>query len=282
MRKVAKVITPTEQPEGVGAVVRRIIGTRQLRNLDPFLMLDHFRVQKPAGFPDHPHRGFETVTYMLEGCVNHEDFKGNKGQIRPGDTQWMTAGRGIVHAEMPEGDQVNVGMQLWVNLHSSNKMCDPSYQDLLADQIPKPEVDGVKVAIIAGQSLGQQATTITKTPTLYLDVTMEPGKTFVQDIAAGWNGFIYVVGGEVSCQDITLKTHQAGVLSTEQASITLTSQTGSRFFIIAGQPIGEEVVQHGPFVMNTQEQIMQTFNDYQRSRNGFEGASSWQSEIGNQ
>ena len=110
MRKVAKVITPTEQPEGVGAVVRRIIGTRQLRNLDPFLMLDHFRVQKPAGFPDHPHRGFETVTYMLEGCVNHEDFKGNKGQIRPGDTQWMTAGRGIVHAEMPEGDQVNVGM----------------------------------------------------------------------------------------------------------------------------------------------------------------------------
>ncbi|KAJ1555258.1 hypothetical protein HK096_005645 [Nowakowskiella sp. JEL0078] len=183
LSKVSPLFVPYwEVPEGAGARVRRSIGTFALRNFDPFLMLDEFFVRKPAGFPDHPHRGFETVTYMLEGKFNHEDFAGHKGTIGPGDLQWMTAGRGIVHAEMPATDGLNHGLQLWVNLPKSGKMVAPRYQELRDADVPRAKSsDGkVVVKVIAGESYGVTAKTETHTPIFYLDVRMERGARYEQ------------------------------------------------------------------------------------------------------
>ncbi|CAI8037982.1 Pirin-like protein [Geodia barretti] len=153
-RAIVKKVLSVEQAEGVGARVRRSVGRPELRNLDPFLMLDEFKVTKPAGFPDHPHRGFETVTYMLKGSFKHEDFCGHRGTINPGDLQWMTAGRGIVHAEMPASQGENIGLQLWINLSQRDKMVEPQYQELLESEIPHVSGEGVHVAVIAGNSYG--------------------------------------------------------------------------------------------------------------------------------
>ncbi|XP_067848359.1 pirin isoform X2 [Heptranchias perlo] len=159
IRKIVQIVLAVEQSEGVGAQVRRSIGRWELKSLDPFLMLDEFKVSKPAGFPDHPHRGFETVTYMLNGSFDHEDFCGHKGTINRGDLQWMTAGRGVIHCEMPSSDHPGHGLQLWVNLKSSEKMVPPRYQELLSKTIPKPSKDGVTVAVISGEALGAKAIT---------------------------------------------------------------------------------------------------------------------------
>uniref|UniRef100_A0ACD6AAI9 Uncharacterized protein n=1 Tax=Avena sativa TaxID=4498 RepID=A0ACD6AAI9_AVESA len=171
-RSVVKKLLSEAQSEGQGATVRRSIGRHELRNLDPFLMLDEFSVSKPAGFPDHPHRGFETVTYMLEGAFTHQDFSGHKGTIRTGDVQWMTAGRGIVHSEMPASDGVQKGLQLWINLASKDKMIEPRYQELQSKDISHAEKDGVEVRIIAGEAFGVQSPVYTRTPTMYMDFTM--------------------------------------------------------------------------------------------------------------
>ncbi|XP_065885740.1 uncharacterized protein [Dysidea avara] len=195
-RKVVKKVLSVEQGEGVGARVRRSVGRPELRQFDPFLMLDEFKVKKPAGFPDHPHRGFETVTYMITGSFQHEDFCGHKGTIYPGDLQWMTAGKGIVHSEMPHGDDENVGLQLWINLKAKEKMIEPQYQELLSKDIPHVEKDGVHVAVIAGESMGISSPVRTRTPTMYLDFKMEPGATLTQAIPEGWNGFIYTLKGK--------------------------------------------------------------------------------------
>ncbi|KAI8597471.1 RmlC-like cupin domain-containing protein, partial [Dissophora ornata] len=173
-RSIVKSVLSREQSEGVGARVRRSIGRPELRNHDPFLMLDEFNVDKNGGFPDHPHRGFETVTYMLEGQFQHEDFAGHKGTIGPGDLQWMTAGRGIVHSEMPVKSQTRAhGLQLWINLPKEHKMCEPQYQELLDKEIPRatPE-EGVTVKVIAGESHGVTSKVYTRTPTMYLDFKM--------------------------------------------------------------------------------------------------------------
>uniref|UniRef100_A0A672T8A5 Pirin n=1 Tax=Sinocyclocheilus grahami TaxID=75366 RepID=A0A672T8A5_SINGR len=153
--KLAKVVLSVEQSEGVGARVRRSIGRKEMKNLDPFLMLDEFCIAKPAaGFPDHPHRGFETVTYLLSGVTAHEDSCGHSGRLEPGDLQWMTAGRGVIHAEMPVSDGRIHGLQLWVNLKSADKMVEPQYQELKSKEIPKPSKDGVTVNVISGEALG--------------------------------------------------------------------------------------------------------------------------------
>ena len=194
---IEKIFTPSVIPEGAGAKVRRIIGPRQLPRLDPFLMLDHFAIKLPGGFPDHPHRGFETVTYMLEGEVLHEDFKGNKGRLGPGDLQWMTAGKGILHAEMPASvEQYSIGFQLWINLAAQDKFCDPEYQEIPRENVLSVTHEGVTVKIIAGEAFGKQGPIYARTPALYLDVHMLPYSTYEQVIPKGWNAFSYLYKGK--------------------------------------------------------------------------------------
>ncbi|CAJ1049472.1 pirin isoform X1 [Xyrichtys novacula] len=269
VRRVEKTVLSVEQSEGVGARVRRSIGRQELRNLDPFLMLDEFRVSKPAGFPDHPHRGFETVTYVLEGAIAHEDFCGHSGRLKPGDLQWMTAGRGVVHAEMPVSEEPVVGLQLWVNLPGRDKMVEPTYQELKGSEIPKPSKDGVKVSVISGEALGAKSKVYTRTPTLYLDFRLQGGALHVQPVPSGPDEeqqkiepHHTVVFGDGDC--IKLENKGSDV---------------SHFVLIAGEPIKEPVVQHGPFVMTTEEEIQQAIRDYKTGTNGFERAVNWRSKI---
>ncbi|KAJ1292735.1 hypothetical protein BS78_01G012900 [Paspalum vaginatum] len=280
-RAVVKKLLAESQPEGQGATVRRSIGRHELRNLDPFLMLDEFSVSKPAGFPDHPHRGFETVTYMLEGAFTHQDFAGHKGTIRAGDVQWMTAGRGIVHSEMPAGDGVHKGLQLWINLSSKDKMIEPRYQELQSKDISRAEKDGVEVRIIAGEALGVRSPVYTRTPTMFMDFTMRPGSRLHQPVPEGWNAFVYIVDGEGVFgreSSAPAAAHHCLVLGPgDGLSVWNKAAAPLRFALVAGQPLGEPVVQHGPFVMNTRAEIQQAMEDYYYGRNGFERATQWSS-----
>ncbi|KAI8908467.1 RmlC-like cupin domain-containing protein [Gorgonomyces haynaldii] len=284
LKSIAKTVVSREQAEGVGARVRRSIGTHELRNLDPFLMLDEFKVKLPSGFPDHPHRGFETVTFMLEGTFEHEDFMGHRGVIEPGDVQWMTAGRGIVHAEMPKGPEVATGLQLWLNLPAKAKMIDPNYQELSTKDIPLAQSpDGkVDVKVIAGESYDIKAKIHTYSPIYYLHVKMQPDATFEQKIPANYTAFAYTLKGSPKFAENGPEApeHATLVFGKDGDEIKVTSGSkNAEFVIIAGEPIGEPIVQHGPFVMNTKEEIMQAMMDYQLARNGFENAPKWESEI---
>lgn len=269
------------QREGVGAIVRRGIGRSELRNLDPFLMLDHFSVSPPGGFPDHPHRGFETVTYMLEGGMTHQDFAGRKGTIRAGDVQWMTAGRGIIHSEMP-AEVNNNGLQLWINLSSNDKMIEPNYQELPSENIPSGEKDGVEVRVIAGESMGVNSPVYTRTPTMFLDFTMSPGTQLHQNIQESWNSFAYIMEGEGvfgSSNSSPIMAHHVIVFTQgDGLSVWNNSSKPLRFVLIGGQPLNEPVAQYGPFVMNTQSEIEKTLEDYQNGRNGFEMRLNWRSQ----
>ncbi|KAF9940195.1 hypothetical protein BGZ65_007785 [Modicella reniformis] len=284
-RSIVKSVLSREQAEGVGARVRRSIGRPELRNHDPFLMLDEFNVDKNGGFPDHPHRGFETVTYMLEGQFQHEDFAGHKGTIGPGDLQWMTAGRGIVHSEMPVKSQTRAhGLQLWINLPKEHKMCEPQYQELLDKEIPRatPQ-EGVSIKVIAGESHGIKSKVYTRTPTMYLDFKMDKNKTVEQSIPASYTGFIYMLKGTayIGDKEFEGKAHHTLTFS-EDGAETIKIQTkdeDAHFVVIAGEPLKEPIVQHGPFVMNTKEEIQKTFLDYQFGMNGFERARDWHSTI---
>ncbi|ORZ14973.1 RmlC-like cupin domain-containing protein [Lobosporangium transversale] len=284
-RSVIKAVLSREQAEGVGARVRRSIGRPELRNHDPFLMLDEFNVDKNGGFPDHPHRGFETVTYMLEGQFQHEDFAGHKGTIGPGDLQWMTAGRGIVHSEMPVKSQTRAhGLQLWINLPKEHKMCEPQYQELLDGQIPRANPqEGVVVKVIAGESHGVKSKVYTRTPTMYLDFKMDKNKAVEQSIPANYTGFIYTLKGTIYVGDKEFKGEAHHTLTfsedgAETVKIT-TKDEDAHFVLIAGEPLKEPIVQHGPFVMNSQKEIYDTFVDYQFGQNGFERAPNWRSTI---
>ncbi|KAH9513841.1 hypothetical protein Btru_031531 [Bulinus truncatus] len=273
-----------EQDEGVGARVRRTIGRRELRSFDPFLMLDEFSGKAPAGFPDHPHRGFETVTYMLEGETHHEDFLGHKGTIKAGDLQWMTAGRGIVHCEMP-GKDLARGLQLWVNLRKVDKMIAPAYQELVDKDIPKGEKDGVKVKVIAGEAFGIKSPVYTRTPTHYLDFLMSPGSHLNHPIPKDWSSFAYILSGEAwfgpEDNNQLCKAHHTITFNNDGDSIHVHNKGSEdcHFVILSGEPINEPVVQHGPFVMTTHEEIQQAFSDYRKCKNGFENAATWNSEY---
>ncbi|KAJ3677622.1 hypothetical protein LUZ60_003346 [Juncus effusus] len=283
LRHVVRKFHARPQYEGVGAVVRRSIGRFELRYFDPFLVLDEFSVAAPAGFPDHPHRGFETVTYMLEGAVKHEDFEGHKGTIKAGDLQWMTAGRGIVHSEMPAGQATSKGLQLWVNLSSKNKMMEPRYQEIQSKEIPTKSKNGVTVRVIAGVSMGLQSPVYTCTPTMYLDFTLKPSSYFKQPIPSSYNSFVYILEGEgifgteksgpVSAHNILLLGQGDGLEIWNKSSKNL------RFVLIGGEPLDEPVAQLGPFVMNTEEEIDRTVEDFQYFVNGFEKAQHWRSEA---
>ncbi|KAF9937520.1 hypothetical protein BGZ75_009280 [Mortierella antarctica] len=284
-RSIIKAVLSREQAEGAGARVRRSIGRPELRNHDPFLMLDEFNVDQNGGFPDHPHRGFETVTYMLEGQFQHEDFAGHKGTIGPGDLQWMTAGRGIVHSEMPVKSQTRAhGLQLWINLPKEHKMCEPQYQELLDAQIPRatPQ-DGVVVKVIAGESHGVKSKVYTRTPTMYLDFKMNKNKTVEQSIPSTYTGFIYMLKGTAFIGDKEFEgmAHHTLTFSEDGAEAVkiTTKDEDAHFVLIAGEPLKEPIVQHGPFVMNSKEEIYGTFVDYQNSQNGFERAKNWRSTI---
>lgn len=286
-RKVTKVVLSIEQSEGVGARVRRSIGRSELKNLDPFLMLDEFKGGRPAGFPDHPHRGFETVSYLLDGgSMAHEDFCGHVGRLDPGDLQWMTAGRGIVHAEMPCTQEPAHGVQLWVNLRSSEKMIPPEYQELKSADIPKPSKDGVTVTVISGESMGIKSKVYTRTPTLFLDFKLEKGAKFTQAVIKGWTAFIYTLQGVIHVgppdAQQKIEAHHTAVLDDgDNVHFENKGDELAHLVLIAGEPIKEPVVQHGPFVMNTREEISKTIEDYNHCTNGFEKAKTWKSKIGN-
>jgi len=286
LKLIEKVFAPREISEGVGAKVRRIIGTPQLPRMDPFLILDHFSTKLPGGFPDHPHRGFETVTYMLEGQIHHQDFKGNKGTLSPGDVQWMTAGKGILHAEMPASfEEESVGFQLWINLTAKDKFCEPQYQEISKEKVPIAKTENVTVKVIAGESLGMKGPIYARTPALYLDVEMGPNATFDQLIPKGWNAFSYVYKGEAFFGGKQTKAgkNTAVVLKKDDNDVLVveTKEESSKFIVIAGQPMNEPIVSYGPFVLSNEEQLEQTFEDFQFGQNGFENAPGWKSEIKN-
>jgi redox-sensitive bicupin YhaK (pirin superfamily) len=273
-RRVERVIEPQVVMEGAGVRLKRSIATRTLDYLDPFLLLDHFGSEDPddylAGFPMHPHRGIETVTYMLSGVVRHRDTLGNAGSIGAGDVQWMTAGRAIMHEEMPQltDDRLN-GIQLWVNLPAKDKMMEPRYQDISAALIP--EVDrpgGVRVRVITGAVGGVQGpvSDIVIDP-VYLDVAMPPGVTFVQPIERGHTAFAYVFEGEgtfgVAGQgDGQMVGHPRLVILGDGDHVEVrTGEQAARFLLVSGKPIGEPIARYGPFVMNTREEIQQTLKE---------------------
>lgn len=281
-RSVVRKFLARPQHEGAGAVVRRSIGRFELKYFDPFLVLDEFSVSAPAGFPDHPHRGFETVTYMLQGAVTHEDFEGHKGTIGVGDLQWMTAGRGIVHSEMPASHGTQKGLQLWINLSSRHKMIEPGYQEMSSTNIAEANEDGVTVRVIAGESLGIRSPIYTRTPTMFLDFTLEPGAQLQQPIPESWNAFVYVLEGEgvFGNSRSSSTSHHLLLLSLgDGLEAWNMSSKMLRFILVGGEPIGQPVVQWGPFVMNTQEEIDQTIQDYENFENGFEKARYWTSEA---
>jgi redox-sensitive bicupin YhaK (pirin superfamily) len=277
-RTVADVVSPVAVTEGAGVALRRSIATPRLEDLDPFLLFDHFGSDDPAeyvaGFPMHPHRGIETVTYMLGGSVAHADSLGNSGVIGAGDVQWMTAGSGILHEEMPRvGPRRLDGFQVWVNLPAKLKMTRPRYQDVPAAKIPqRVRADGVAIRVIAGEVDGVRGAVkeIHAEPE-YLDVAMPPGRTFEQPVPRGHTALAYVFEGEVSFGDASggrraVPAPRLVVLSDGELVRARTGERAARFLLLSGRPLGEPVARYGPFVMNTQEEIRETLRELRDGR----------------
>jgi hypothetical protein len=270
-RTLQKVVPSIPASDGAGVKLRRSLGASQLARHDPFLMLDEFYSDDPddylAGFPSHPHRGFETVTYMLDGHMQHKDSGGNTGDLGPGDVQWMSAARGLIHSEMPQQTEGRMrGFQLWLNLPAKEKMRPPAYRDIPASEIPSVVIDGGKVKVIAGRfGATQGAVHGGSTDPHYWDVHLEPGAAFEAALPAGHNAFLYAYEGEafVGADKKPLPHRAAGLLSTGDRLSIVAGDTGARVLVLAGKPIGEPVVQYGPFVMNTREEIEQAIADYQ-------------------
>jgi len=280
-RTLQHVIRGIETSDGAGVKLRRSIGSAPGLRLDPFLMLDEFGTENPddyiAGFPPHPHRGFETVTYMLDGHMRHEDHLGNVGELTSGGVQWMTAGRGVIHSEMPMQDRGRMrGFQLWINLPAAEKMKPAAYRDIAPAQIPvtrlaaggecrviagRAKLDGRTIAGPINSGSGDMAT-----DPLYLDIRLGVGEAFAHPIPSGYAAFAYVYEGELSigaADDArTLPQHAAGTLSDGEHFEAQAGAAGARFLLLAARPLREPVVQYGPFVMNTREEIEQALTDY--------------------
>ncbi len=280
-RTVSRILTGIPATDGAGVELTRIIGTAELNMLDPFLLLDRMHSDKPsdylAGFPPHPHRGFETVTYMIAGRFRHRDSVGNQGMLEAGGVQWMSAGSGVLHSEMPEQENGLLhGFQLWINLPAEHKMNPPAYQEYRPDQVPE-EVwrDGSRLRVVAGVTDRGTSGPVSQplTDPLYLDVTLMAGCGFQQSTTRGHNAFVYVIDGQVSLPDSD--GGQSLVRSGEIASLKqgerVTAKAGSqgaRFLLLAGRPIGEPVARGGPFVMNTRQEILQAYEDLSNGRFG--------------
>jgi redox-sensitive bicupin YhaK (pirin superfamily) len=276
-RKVARVISGIPATDGAGVELVRVIGQPALTELDPFLLLDAFRSDNPsdyiAGFPPHPHRGFETVTYLLNGRMRHKDNAGNEGVIAPGGVQWMTAGKGIIHSEMPEQENgLLEGFQLWINLPASHKMTAPKYQEHDNDGIPTEDRGNASIKVITGKTSHGTTGPVVQplTAPLYFDIKLEANSEFTETLEQKHNAFVYVIKGEVSLlnehdEAVLIEPDQLAIL-TKGASVTLkANEQAAQFLLIAGKPLNEPIARGGPFVMNTEDEIQQAFSDY---RNG--------------
>jgi len=282
-RSVLQVTNAKTTLEGEGFVVHRAFPNGSLREFDPFLLLDEMgpieiSSGEAKGAPDHPHRGFETVTYMIDGVFEHKDSQGHSGKIKTGDVQWMTAGSGVIHSEMPEKEFVQKGgtlhgFQLWINLPKKDKMMKPRYQELPSKKIPTAQNDGVQVKVIAGESMGEKTVIETRTPIIYLHFTLQPNAQVVQTIPQNYNAFAYVINGKGLFGDKQISAHKEQIVLFEQNGNDIIIKASNDIssldvLLIAGVPLGEPVARYGPFVMNTEDEIKQAILDYNTGKMG--------------
>jgi redox-sensitive bicupin YhaK (pirin superfamily) len=280
-RAVERLVAGQPTSDGAGVKLSRVLTRDWQRRLDPFLMLDHFGSDQPgdyiAGFPDHPHRGFETITYMLAGRMRHRDSAGHEGLITDGGVQWMTAGRGVIHSETPEQSAgLMEGFQLWLNLPGRDKLCEPWYRDIPEAELPRVQLPGVEVTVMAGEyrGLGHSlagAVQRAATQVHYLDIRLEPDATFEAELAPELNAFVYTARGEVSVGDTRVPPLRMAVLANPSGSdgVALTAgPQGARLLLVAGKPLNEPIAQYGPFVMNTEAELRQAVNDFNSGRLG--------------
>ncbi len=276
-RRVERLVAGQPTQDGAGVKLTRVLTQDLQLRLDPFLMLDNFASDDPddygAGFPDHPHRGFETVTYRIAGRMRHRDSAGHEGLLQNGGVQWMTTGRGLVHSEMPEQEAgVMEGFQLWLNLPGKDKLCEPWYRDIQSPEVPElTTAAGVKVRVIAGESHGTAgAVTRPHTEPLYLDLQWgDAGAAFEQPLPPGHNAFVYVYRGSVEIGGTAVPLNRMALLANEGDGVAITATApGTRALLIAGRPLREPIAQYGPFVMNTREELMQAVDDFRNGRLG--------------
>jgi len=280
LRTVDSIINSIVTKEGAGFIIHRPFPTRKLDNFDPFLLLDHagpinYGPGEAVGAPWHPHRGFETVGYILQGELQHRDSMGNKGILRAGDVQWMTAGSGIIHDEIPsdamkkQGGDVE-GFQIWVNLPKKDKMCPPAYQDVSQDKIPRFYGNNFEIRVVAGEALGVKATIATHTPIIYLDVHAKNGAEFILDVPDEMNALVYIYRGQAKFGAEEKKTETDSMVTFKkdgnQVKVKVDHADGVKFLLLAGIPLNEPIARYGPFVMNTSEEIEQAFEDYQTGK----------------
>lgn len=283
-RTVQQIAPAQRTTEGGGVTIRRAFPTPRLEDVDPFLLFDHlgpldFKPGEAIGFPDHPHRGFETVTYLLEGVMEHKDSFGHHGVIEAGDVQWMTAGSGLVHSEMPGADIVKNGgrlhgFQIWVNLPKRDKMTEPRYQERKASAIPVAENEDrtVTARVVAGEALGKKGAVETHTPIIYVHFTLAPGASVTQDIPLAQNAIAYVINGEVTFNNAPERATEGRVATFahdgDQVLITNTGDAPADVLVLSGEPLNEPVARYGPFVMNTKEELYRAFEDYREGKMG--------------
>ena len=287
-RSILKIVNSVQTAEGEGFLVNRAFPTNLLSDLDPFLLLDEIGPKDLApreakGAPDHPHRGFETVTYMLEGKFEHKDSRGNAGKLGPGDVQWMTAGAGVIHSEMPEKEFAQKGgrlhgFQLWVNLPRRDKTINPRYQDIPSLKIPVSHTaDSLVMAkVIAGEALGVKTVIETRTPIMYIHFTLKPGASVTQPVPNEYNAFLYVIGGQGSIgsnkQEQLARRGQIVVFDKDGQEVEIKADNNTKsaldVLFIAGKPLNEPIVRYGPFVMNKKEEILEAITDYESGRMG--------------
>ena len=270
-RSLLAVVNGMPTSDGAGVSLLRVVGTPQIDYLDPFLMLDEFKNDDPgayvAGFPEHPHRGFETVSYMKQGAMKHRDSAGNEGIIHDGGVQWMTAGRGIIHSEMPQQTEGLLwGYQLWVNLPAAHKMTAPRYQDIQTEDIPEVITDELHVRVMAGNYAGVEGASQTLWPVEYMDIMAKPKAVIAHEIPDGHNVMVCVYDGEITVGDKVIGPHQLGIFE-QSGSLEMTAgKTGAGCLLMAGKPIGEPVAKMGPFVMNTEAELRQAVMDFRAGK----------------
>jgi quercetin 2,3-dioxygenase len=274
-RAVERVLQGQATSDGAGVRLTRLLTSDLQQRLDPFLMLDLFGTDKPGdyigGFPEHPHRGFETITYMLQGRMRHRDSAGNEGLLVPGGVQWMTAGRGVIHSEMPEQQEGAMeGFQLWLNLPAQSKMCAPWYRDIAPNDVPQWRGPGALVRVIAGHTMAVEGAVQRETTApLYLDIHLEAQAMFDQPLPSSHNAFVVVYRGEALVGDSLIRTRRMALLANTPGSDHVhlrAGPNGTRAILVAGQPLHEPIAQYGPFVMNTQAEVMQAMDDFRAGR----------------
>ncbi|KAI5916630.1 pirin family protein [Thauera sp. 2A1] len=274
-RRVERLVAGKPTSDGAGVKLTRVLTQPLQRRLDPFLMLDAFGSDRPddyiAGFPDHPHRGFETITYMIAGRMLHRDSAGHEGLLENGGVQWMTAGRGVIHSEIPQQEEgVMEGFQLWLNLPGRDKMCAPWYRDFASAELPRfTTAAGADVTVIAGESHGVAgAVTREATAPLYLDIHLPAGSRFAQALPAAHNAFVYVYRGAVRLGDDAVPVQRMAILANDAQAdgVVIEATEDAKLLLIAGQPLNEPIAQYGPFVMNTEQEIYQALSDFREGR----------------